>query len=133
MAGKIPKKCPYYNKGYWIFTRKDGGCQNFHPKSICKKLNCRDKSCEERHPKPCRFDDCCRFQTRCQWFGGLVFNHERQAAYHNQSKEVKSLTEEIDKLKREIYKLKTEKNALKKNLVKVHLQEVEELDQKIMF
>ena len=121
MAGEIQKKCSYYNKGYCKFTRKEGGCRNFHPKNICKKLNCKDKSCEERHPKPCRFDDCCRFQTRCQ------YNHERQAANHNHSEEVKSLTEEIDTLKREIDNLKTENNTKINNLVKVQLQELEEL------
>ena len=96
MAGQIQKKCPYYNKGYCKITREKERYWNLHPKNTCKKLNCKDKSCEERHPKPCRFDDCCRFQTRCQ------YNHERQAANHNHSEEVKSLTEEMDTLKNRV-------------------------------
>ena len=46
IVGEKPKKCPYYNKGYCKYTRKEGGCQNVHLKSICKKLNCKHKSCE---------------------------------------------------------------------------------------
>ena len=44
-----------------------------HPEIICKKDNCIDKTCSDRHPKPCKHfkTGSCKFGVSCE------FTHEK--------------------------------------------------------
>jgi hypothetical protein len=59
-AGEIAKTrlCRYYNRGYCKYKFK---CKYIHPKEICIKHiqngNCRNKECEDRHPKTCKWTE----------------------------------------------------------------------------
>ena len=83
---------------------------HYHPTDNCQKLNCEDKTCEDRHPKECKFKEDCRFQTRCS------YSHKEHKSYLNKSDEIKTLSEEIDYLKFEITTSKSE-NDIKINIL----------------
>ena len=61
-------KCSYFNSGYCKYTRKENGCNFYHPTEHCKLLKCKDKECQYRHQKKCKHGEKCRFQTRCEYF-----------------------------------------------------------------
>ena len=60
------RKYKFWNSGYCKF-KKD--CQFLHPEVICSEAFCLEKSCNKRHPKPCKkfaigfckFNDLCEF------------------------------------------------------------------------
>ena len=121
MFGLPQKKCAYYNSEYCKFSRKETGCKNYHAKEICKVTKCRDKKCQERHSKECRFQEECRFQLGCS------YKHTKPEPKQNVSEEVKSLIEDVDTLKKEIVNLKDENDIKINNLVKVQLAELKEI------
>ena len=121
MFGLPQKKCAYHNSGYCKFSRKETGCKNYHPKEICKVTKCRDKKCQERHPKECRFQEECQFQLCCS------YKHTKPEPKQNVSEEIKSLIEDVDTLKTEMVNFKVENYIHINNLVKVQLAELEEI------
>ena len=57
-------ECKYHIKGYCKFQE---GCYFFHSKPIFTISQFRDKSCKQRHPKQCRYNDQCRRRTTCRF------------------------------------------------------------------
>ena len=59
MAG--PQLCAYFKYGHCKYM---SNCRNRHVQDVCDIDKCDGKSCEKRHPKPCRY-----FQTfgRCKY------------------------------------------------------------------
>ena len=121
MSGLPQKKCAYYNSGFCKFARKETGSKNYHPKETCKVTKYRDKKCQERHPKECRFQEECRFQLGCS------YKHSKPEPKQNVSEEIKSLIEDVDTLKKEIVNLKVETYIKISNPVIVQLAELEEI------
>ena len=66
------KKCRYYNRG---FCKYEGKCKFYHPEIVCEEYLqdglCRQKKCEKRHPRHCRFwttkAEGCRRGETCQY------------------------------------------------------------------
>ena len=120
MSEETRRKCRYYNSGYCKFSRKENGCKNVHPKENCKVFNCPGKACPDRHPKKCKFNVTCRFQSRCSYL------HE-SADLENVRAELNNSEKEVSKLKVEIEMLKTEIDKKVNELSKVYMKELKEL------
>ena len=64
-------KCYHYNSGYCKLVKRERGCKLYHPETNCEIINCKDKECPDRHPRPCKFGDTtCIFQVRCPYKHG---------------------------------------------------------------
>ena len=64
------KKCNFYNVGYCRYKER---CSYRHPKNNCLVPACRNKSCDKRHPKDCKFqnhDRKCRHGDNCAYKHG---------------------------------------------------------------
>ena len=118
MSGVVVKKCSYFNSGYCRYTKKEMGCKNYHPRDVCQLKECREKTCPDRHPKKCKFEDKCMFQSRCS------YQHSKQT-----SKEQDKLQDEIKTLRAEIDQIKKDNNVKINTLAKVHLKELSDLKQ----
>ena len=94
------------------------GCKNYHPRDVCQLKECREKTCPDRHPKKCKFEDKCMFQSRCS------YQHSKQT-----SKEQDKLQDEIKTLRAEIDQIKKDNNVRINTLAKVHLKELSDLKQ----
>ena len=104
--------CKYYNIGFCKYLNR---CKFKHPKTNCPKETCHDRSCENRHPKPCRYKDQCRGQTSC------LYQHK---SHTNE-------TLAIERLKSEIKKLEDSINDKINLVVKVHVKEIDDLVEKL--
>ena len=62
--GSLQIKCKYFNPGYCKF--KDN-CKKMHPKMDCLQTLCLDKSCQNRHPKTCRYTWLSRRRSSCMY------------------------------------------------------------------
>ena len=58
--------CQYEKYGY---CKEKNSCDNFHPTSVCNDDKCDVKSCNSRHPMPCRFYNhgICKYQESCKY------------------------------------------------------------------
>ena len=55
--------CIFNDRGLCKFGRK---CHFKHPKKNCEKnQSCDDTNCSKQHPKPCIYQDNCRFGVSC--------------------------------------------------------------------
>ena len=90
-------KCSHYNSGHCKFAKKENGCKLYHPETICEILNCKNKKCSSRHPRPCKYGDSCVFQIRCS------YKHKVE------STSIVSTRKEVEQLRTDITKLKEEK------------------------
>ena len=104
-----------------MLVKREKGCKLYHPETNCEIINCKDKKCPGRHPRPCEFGDTtCIFQVRC------AYKHGKDQP-SKQSISIKSTSNEVEQLKSDTAKLK-EENDIKINiLAKVHFKELEEL------
>ena len=76
-----------------------------------------------RHPKKCKFDEECQFRTSCS------YNHVKKSIVNEDQLE---LLNDILILKTEISNLKKENDQKVNILLKTHLQQKDDLKQKIM-
>ena len=117
------KKCWYFSSGYCQYTKKENGCKYFHQIDECKNQGCKHKECPNRHPKKCKFDEECQFRTSCS------YNHVKKSIVNEDQLE---LLNDILILKTEISNLKKENDQKVNILLKTHLQQKDDLKQKIM-
>ena len=54
---KSKTKCKLYNSGFYRFNDT---CKFTHFQTICNGNFCKDKKCQSRHPKLCRFKGNCK-------------------------------------------------------------------------
>ena len=118
-----PSRCDFNNFGFCKFKVE---CRKQHAKNVCKIQNC-DGKFANRHPKPCKDKEKCRFAKK----NICAFNHEAlEEAFeevHGQAKmpsdEIVELKKQIigneDKYERKIKGLKDEIN-IEKNKNEVH-------------
>ena len=106
-------QCKYHNYG---FCRYRNSCTFFHATGLCFKKSCRDRNCQYRHPKDCRYKEKCRRGIFC------LYKHENKKTEHNITRvkyqEVeanKNLVEEIKGLKANIENLKQKLSQVEKN------------------
>ena len=102
MAEDIKIKCSYFNSGYCKYTRKEKGCNFYHPTEACKLPKCNNKECQDRHQKKCKHGGKCRFQTRCEY----LHMDEELGNIDTSSQEVVDLNREIRILKEEIFEIR---------------------------
>ena len=70
------KKCRYYNRG---FCKYEGKCKFYHPEIVCEEYLqdglCRQRKCEKRHPRHCRFwttkPEGCRRGETCRYLHAM--------------------------------------------------------------
>ena len=86
MAEKVKARCKYYNSGFCKFGNN---CRFSHPETVCSRPSCRDKTCDNRHPKWCRYGDQCRRKTSC------LYKHEESNNNSPMIDETKALKEDI--------------------------------------
>ena len=147
MSAEVPSVCKYYQNGYCKFNLH---CRNKHEHKVCDKINdCRDKTCQERHPKLCRgFSKykTCRHEENCAYMHRedpnpqskiieamtmLLMKHEKDIV--NLVEEVKALKLSNEKITAEVsqkgdkYTKTMEKTKSKKDLEKDEALEAEEM------
>jgi hypothetical protein len=146
MSAEVVSICKFYQNGYCKFNQH---CRNKHEDKVCEKLNdCRDKSCQERHPKLCRSYSkykTCRHKEKCAYLHRedtnpqstiieaitmLLMKHEQ---------DIKYLVEEVKALRLSLRKAEEasqqgdkdvkalEKTKFKKDLEKDEASEAEEM------
>ena len=70
-------KCVFNKYGFCRFKLE---CRKQHAQNVCSNENC-DTKCDERHPKPCRNKDKCRFlKTKSCAFSHEAFENENDEA-----------------------------------------------------
>ena len=121
MTEDIQIKCSYFNSGYCKFTRKENGCNFYHPTEPCKLLKCKDKECQYRHQKKCKHGEIWRFQKRCEYLH-LV---EELGNENTSIQEIINLNREINILKEDIFQIRKDNEMKVNTLAKVHLKEME--------
>ena len=100
------EKCSFNDSGYCRFGDK---CRNVHHKSICSRKYC-DKSCNSRHPKPCRFEENCIFLAK----GICAFKH---SSSENENKDLDDLKRQVEDLKKENEKKQLKLKELEEDLI----------------
>ena len=122
-------KCYHNDCGFCKFGQR---CRFHHPDQVCRERACQNKSCQRRHPKPCRnffLRKYCRFGNDCK-FGhsfdcenceNLIYLIDEQikdetAKITENKKDLAKMTKEIFQLKRENEQVKAEKNELIKQV-----------------
>ena len=95
---------PYYRVGYCKYKNK---CKYFHPKENCVETKCRNKTCNKRNRKPCKYGQNCSRKESCE------FLHE------NQKKFQKTVSESTDKI------LQLEKKTFIERSINITPQKVE--------
>ena len=87
-------KCLFHDRGYCKFRSH---CRKQHFQGVCQQNQC-DRKCQNRHPKPCKFLDQCKFLRKniCAY------------AHASIASNLLSDDEEVSKLMEEIRLLKTE-------------------------
>ena len=58
------KICPYHRVGYCKYKEH---CKHFHSSENCRENKCRNKKCNKRHRKPCRFGETCIRIESCEF------------------------------------------------------------------
>ena len=86
-------------------------CRKHHHKSICQIKNC-DKSCNARHPKPCKYKSKCKFNARSI----CAFKHATSA---NEEDDLDTLKKEIESLKQENKRKESELQRLEAEHLKL--------------
>ena len=124
MTEAIQIKCSYFNSGYCKFTRKENGCNFYHPTETCKLLKCKDKECQYRHKKKCKHGEKCRFQNRCEYLH-LV---EELGNENTSIQEIINLNREINILKEDIFQIRKHNEMKVNTLAKVHLKEMKDIN-----
>ena len=96
-------QCYYNNRGHCKYGEN---CHYHHYNKICQNSFCRDKECKNRHPKPCKYGDTCKFlnQDKCS------FKHDHTKSKNKIEKEnlgqkLKAFEEVINKIKAEMIDL----------------------------
>ena len=102
MTEDIKIKCSYFKSGYCKYTRKEKGCNFYHPTEACKLPKCNNKECQDIHQKKCKHGGKCMFQTRCEY----LHMDEELGNIDTSSQEVVDLNREIRILKEEIFEIR---------------------------
>ena len=68
--------CKYYNTGFCKFK---GECNSYRHIIICSKRGCREKTCPNRHPRKCRYQDQCRRRSTSR------YSHDNKSALNEKS------------------------------------------------
>ena len=102
--------CKYNKFGYCRF--KDT-CRNFHSNEICEKYSCNITSCNQRHPRECRYY---REYRRCK-FNPCKFKHVTHSPY-DESEILKLREDHLKSVARleEIEKILNERNKLENTI-----------------
>ena len=124
MTEDIQIKCSYFNSGYCKYTRKENGCNFYHPTEPCKLLKCKDKECQYRHQKKCKHGEKCRFQKRCEY----LHLDEELGKENTSIQEIIDLNREITILKEDIFQIRKDNEMKVNTLAKVHLKEIEDIN-----
>ena len=83
--------CLYNKFGYCKFGEK---CRKYHINEICSENTCDITSCNQRHPRACRYF---RDYGRCKFFP-CAFKHEIDPSrndFENKNKEIKDISERL--------------------------------------
>ena len=79
--------CKFHKTGHCKFGQT---CRHFHSHTVCSVPNC-DKNCQDRHPKPCRYQ--ARF-GRCKFGSSCSYLHCDSAAVND------TLANDVEELKK---------------------------------
>ena len=115
------KKCWHFNNGFCKFKVS---CRYEHPKEICQTYQCKNQSCEKRHPKACRLfrsHHQCKFGDKCAYSHDIVKDYSQNKDTDNTSeiKEINRNLEESNKtLKEQLQKLTMELTHAKDDIIK---------------
>ena len=85
------KICPYFRVGYCKYKET---CKHFHPKENCGERKCRNKTCNKRHRRPCKFGNRCTRINFCEFL-----HNEQKSSKENASTDINHEMEEIIKSK----------------------------------
>ena len=118
-------KCFFDDSGFCKYAEK---CRKQHSKSICLNQKC-DKKCTSRHPKPCKYEDNCKFFAKqiC------AFKHVTRAYDDIElvtlKQQIESLKLKNENMESQVIKLDkeiTNLNEFRLNLMDIKLANLEE-------
>ena len=96
-------QCSHHNTWYCKFRDQ---CRYQHFSTVCNKSVCKDKKCQNRHPKTCRNGESCRFHA----LKACAYNHSIETVIQRKESknipEIESLQKEIKSLQDNILQLK---------------------------
>ena len=106
----IKKKtsCKFYNVGFCKFQDR---CKFKHFKTICTKYACKDKICQHRHPKMCRYQEKFRRKTSC------LYKHTDKEPNIKVEEEIAKIRRQSDIYLEELRYLKEDIKVLKSKIV----------------
>ena len=104
--------CKHFQTGFCKFGNR---CRKHHIKEICKNENCKSKSCNMRHPKPCKYykvHQSCKFGDLCCYSHSIPTKqydiailvakvNQMESTIKSMSEQIKLLEEEVDSHKNE--------------------------------
>ena len=120
------KFCPFWIVGFCKFHDK---CYLEHAQGDCENNQCNIKSCHKRHRKQCKFGNKCKYfkKQSCQF----LHTKENTNQQRDITKQIVDTEGKVQKLKEGIMNLKSDNEKKVNVLVKVHMQEMEDLEKKI--
>ena len=125
MSVVVVEKCRYYILGFCKLIRKENCYRKCHPDKTCKKENFKSEECRKRHPRSCKYNEACQFQTNC------TYKHIRPEpnanAMPNENEDLNGLINQIEVRKSEIKLWKIQNDNKVNTFVKVHLHELKDL------
>ena len=87
-------RCLLNDKGHCRYGRF---CTFEHVTKICEnKLNCKIQMCLNRHPKPCKFDQQCRFGPNCSFDHTATSRLEEAKLLENDDVEGNNVNDEVE-------------------------------------
>ena len=102
--------CLHYQSGFCKFGEF---CQKQHVHQVCSIQNCNNKSCRERHPKPCKHFNTvksCKFGELCAYKHELSNDNK---AFNDLTNEVNTLKDIVNSMSNNISRLQAEIKEIK--------------------
>ena len=118
--------CLFHKYG---FCRNGDQCRKTHFKEICSNKECDSRSCNKRHPRPCRFfrnNDFCKFNSKCS------FSHKLPKYVEDQNSRMELLERKTKNLEKQIDDQNEPIRELKKSLIENQKSELDKLRNQIL-
>ena len=110
------------------FCRKGDNCRGVHLREVCSKRECDSRTCNKRHPRPCKFfrnNDFCKFNSKCS------YSHSLPKYVSDQNMKVEDLERKTGNLHKQITEQNETIRVLRNQLFESQKREVDRLQQQI--
>ena len=99
--------CKFFNTGYCKYILR--GCKFTHPAEICSSYPCRNKRCNERHPKKCKYKQNCWFGKKCYYLHDSKEDTHSNFETNNEERNIKDSIDQLMKANNQLLKQIKEK------------------------